>query len=176
MKTPSRSCATVLAIALVAALGGTAVGSSQPLSILPEAQPAIEDAVRAVLGRFPDRRHIPSVGRFAASDPIPLVSEARTFRWTERVLPTDSGGPFRLVDLVTLQRAANAQGQSQYYVVVSDDPFTSDMATLWVGGAVVRPESLTGPVSCCCSWRVQFKREESRWIPVETEMSVSRCY
>jgi hypothetical protein len=132
--------------------------------------------VRSVLGRFPDRRHIPDIRMVSAAGPIPLAVEARTFKWTEGVLPTDGGRPFRLVDRATLQRAADAERHNQYYVFVHDESITADLATLWVGLAFARPSDRTGPVDCCCSWQVQFRHTGSIWVLVESEMSVSQCY
>lgn len=169
------SSLATISVALVVATG-TVGGQAQPPPPLAEANPAIEELVRSVLARFPDRRHIPGIRLFPATESVPLAVEARTFKWTERVLPTDGGRPFRLTDRAALQRAADAQRRNQYYVFVHDDALTPDLATLWVGAAFARPSDITGPVECCCSWRVQLKHDGTRWALVESDESVSRCY
>lgn len=176
MRPPTGSLRLVFTVAIAVVLGGVGFGRSRQTPALPEASPAIEEAVRAVLERFPDRRHIPELRLVAAAEAIPLVAEARTFTWTDRVLPTDGGRPFRLTTRAALQGAADAERTNQYYAFVQDDRLTSDLATLWVGVAFARPSDRRGAVECCCSWQVQFRRTGTRWVPVESEESVSRCY
>ena len=171
-----RCTSAVVGGALAVAMIGAAPGHAQGPTTLPQANPAIEEAVRAVLSATLDRRHIPDIHLAAATEPIPVVAEARTFRWSERVLPTDSGRPFRLTNRAMLQAAADAQQTNQYYVFVSDEQLTRDAATLWVGVDFTRPSDRRGAVECCCSSQVQLRRQGLRWVRVESEYAVSRCY
>ena len=171
-----RSASATARAAFGVLLIGVGLGSAQEPKPLPEANPAIEDAVRAVLSTAIDRRHIPDIHLAAATEPIPFVAEARTFRWSARVLPTDGGRPFRLTNRATLQAAADAQGGNRYYVFVSDEQLTRDAATLWVGVAFAMPSDRRGAVECCCSSQVQLRRQGQRWVLVESEYAVSRCY
>lgn len=166
---------SVLCVTLVAVLCSEALAQPQQPSPSVEADAALEVAVRAVLGRFPDRRHIPDIRLLPATGPIPLVAEGRTIRWTDRVLPSDGGRPFQLASRVALQAAADAQGANQYYVFVHDEQLTPDLATLWVGTEFARPSSSRGLVACCCSWQVQLRRDGASWVPVESGIGVTRC-
>lgn len=168
-----RSASATVRVAFVVLTIGVDLGNAQEPTTLPQANPAIEEAVRAVLGTAIDRRHIPEV---PATEPIPFVAEARTFRWSERVLPIDGGRQFRLINRATLQAAADAQGRNQYYVFVSDEQVTQDAATLWVGIEFARPSDRRGAVECCCSSQVLLRRQGLRWVLVESEYAVSRCY
>lgn len=166
---------SVLCVTLVAVLCSEALAQPQQPSPSVEADPALEVAVRAVLGRFPDRRHIPDIRLLPATGPIPFVAEARTFHWTDRVLPADGGRPFQLTSRAALQASADAQGANQYYVSVHDEQLTPDVATLWVGAAFARPSNSRGLVACCCSWQVQLRRDGASWVPVESDVGVARC-
>lgn len=166
---------SVLCVTLAIVMGSKAWAQPQQPSPSVEAQPALEVAVRAVFARFPDRRHIPDIRLLPPTGPIPLLAEARTFRWTERVLPLDGGRPFQLTSRAALQAAADAQGSNQYYVFVHDEQLTSGAATLWVGVAIARPSNRRGAIDCCCSWQVQLRRDGASWVPVESDIGVARC-
>jgi hypothetical protein len=167
---------SLLCVTLIVVAASVALAQPRQPSPSVDADPALELAVRAVLGRFQDRRHIPDIRLLPATGPIPLVAEARTFRWTDRVLPSDGGRAFQLASRAELQAAADAQGANQYYAFVHDERITPDLATLWVGTAFARPSTRRGPVECCCSSQVQLRRDGASWVPVESDTGITRCH
>jgi hypothetical protein len=80
--------------------------AQQQSSVLPPAAPVVEDLVRVVLAATQEQRHIPDLALIPVAEPMPLLSELREFRLTERALPTTSDRAFRLVTRAALRAQA----------------------------------------------------------------------